>query len=80
MPDPEPAPPPPRADRLIGLFLFGAVAFNPPLLRVFGVEVMVLGWPFLALYVFTVWAGLIALLAVQIERPDATKRRPPRSE
>ena len=65
-----PSPPPARAgsDRLIALFLFGLVAFNPPLLRVFGVGETVLGVPLLYVYALGVWAAVIALSAVFLER------------
>ena len=60
--------PHPRADRLFALFLFGIVALNPPLLRVFGVPELVLGWPLLIAYLFTVWGVLIGAVAWHIER------------
>ncbi len=58
---------PPRNDRLIGLFLAGVVAFNPPLLHVFGLPVLLFGWPLIYFYLFSMWAALIALLAWHIE-------------
>ncbi|MBB3267401.1 hypothetical protein FBZ82_107108 [Azospirillum brasilense] len=70
-PAPQPAPPPPRragADRLIALFLFGVVAFNPPLLRVFGAGDTLFGLPLLYVYALGVWGGVIALSAVLLER------------
>lgn len=68
--DKPPSPPLARAgsDRLIALFLFGLVAFNPPLLRVFGVGETVLGVPLLYVYALGVWAAVIALSAVFLER------------
>lgn len=62
--------PPTRAgsDRLIALFLFGLVAFNPPLLRVFGVGETVFGMPLLYVYALGVWAAVIGLSAVFLER------------
>jgi len=68
---PPSAPPAPRragADRLIALFLFGVVAFNPPLLRVFGAGDTLLGLPLLYVYALGVWGGVIALSAVLLER------------
>ncbi len=68
---PSPAPAPPGrtgADRLIALFLFGVVAFNPPLLRVFGMGDTLFGLPLLYLYALGVWGGVIALFAVLLER------------
>lgn len=58
----------PRADRLVALFLFAAVTFNPPLLRVFGAGETVLGVPLLYAYILGVWAGVIALAAVLLEK------------
>lgn len=58
----------PGTDRLAALFAAAAVAFNPPLLRVFGAGDLVFGLPLLYLYVFAVWLGVIVLLAVHVER------------
>ena len=58
----------PRTDRLVALFLFAAVAFNPPLLRVFGADDTLFGWPLLYVYILGVWAGVIALSALLLER------------
>lgn len=63
-----------RRDRLVGLFVAGVVAFNPPLLNLF--HGTVFGWPALYLYIFGVWALLIAALALVLER----RRDPPRSD
>lgn len=68
---PPSAPPPSRragTDRLIALFLVGVVAFNPPLLRVFGAGDTLFGLPLLYVYALGVWAGVIALSAVLLER------------
>lgn len=60
-----------RGKRLVAVFLLGTVLLNSPLIVVveggglFGV-------PPLLLYVFAVWAGIIALLALIVER------KPPR--
>ena len=63
-----------RRDRLVGLFVAGVVAFNPPLLNLF--HGTVFGWPALYLYIFGVWALLIAALALVLER----RREPHRSD
>jgi len=63
-----------RRDRLVGLFVAGVVAFNPPLLNLF--HGTVFGWPALYLYIFGVWALLIAGLALVLER----RREPHRSD
>ena len=67
-PSPPPPRPVPRTDRLVALFLIAAVAFNPPLLRVFGAGDTVFGWPLLYVYMLGVWAGVIALSALWLER------------
>jgi hypothetical protein len=54
--------------RLLALAAFGAVLMNYPLLSVFDVHHAWLGIPVLYLYVFGVWAALIALMAWIIER------------
>ncbi|SMF81924.1 hypothetical protein SAMN02982917_5257 [Azospirillum oryzae] len=51
-------------DRMIGLFLLAAALFNPPLLGLFGVEGRVLGVPALYVWVFGLWAAVIALAAL----------------
>jgi hypothetical protein len=56
-----------RRDRLIGLFVAGAVLLNPPILTLFSGG-SVLGWPSLFVYLFGVWALLIAGLAIVLER------------
>ncbi len=67
-----------RNDRLIALFLFAVVAFTPPLLRVFGQPVTLMGWPVLFVYIFVLWGGVVALIAIAVESRDGnTKRRLP---
>ena len=68
---------PARRERLIALFLLGAVAFSPPLLRIFGTGTL-FGWPLVYLYAFTAWAGLIAGVALLVERrpPDGGTPKP----
>ena len=60
--------PPLRRDRLVALFFAGVVAFNPPLLRVFGAGDSVFGVPLIYFYIFVVWSAVVALLALHIER------------
>ncbi len=60
-PDPSPGR---HRDRMIGLFLLAAALFNPPLLGLFGVEGRVLGVPALYVWVFGLWAAVIALAAL----------------
>jgi len=54
--------------RLIAIFLLGCVLLNYPLLPLFGGSAVIFGMPLLYAYVFAVWAGLIALMAIVIER------------
>lgn len=67
-----------RRDKLVVLTLTGFVLFNPPLLGLFGQgEQTVLGWPLLYVYVFTVWAALIAAVAWTVERRSRRRGRKP---
>jgi len=54
--------------RLVALFLLGWVVVNYPVLSVFDVDRAWFGVPSLYLYVFGVWAVVIALMAWIIER------------
>jgi hypothetical protein len=63
-----------RRDRLIGLFIAGAVLLNPPILNLFGGTLG--GWPVLYLYLFIVWALLIAGVAIVMRgRAEGDERR-----
>lgn len=62
-----------RRDRLVGLFVAGLVAFDPPLLNLF--HGTVFGWPALYVYIFGVWALLIAALALVLERGRDAARK-----
>jgi len=57
-----------RGKRLIAVFLLGAVLLNFPLLTVVDAGQRLFGLPPLFLYLFGVWAGLILLLALLVER------------
>jgi hypothetical protein len=50
------------AARWVALFLLGVVLLNPPTMSIFSVDRMVLGMPLFYVYLFAVWAGLIALV------------------
>lgn len=54
--------------RLAAIFLLGAALLNYPLLSLFDHGAATSAIPPLFLYVFLVWAGLIALMAWIIER------------
>lgn len=56
------------SQRLAAVFLMGGILLNYPLLSLFDHGGMVFGIPSLFLYVFLVWAGLIALMIWIIER------------
>jgi hypothetical protein len=53
---------------LVALFLLGVLLFAPPLLLIFNKATRILGVPTLYLYLFAVWAALIALIALAVER------------
>jgi hypothetical protein len=55
-------------ERLVALFLFGVLAFNPPLLSIFDRDSNFVGVPLLYFYLFGAWAALVALMALTIER------------
>jgi hypothetical protein len=57
-----------KSQRLVALFLLGALLFNYPLLALFNRAAEVLGIPVLYAYIFLSWASLIGLLAMVIER------------
>lgn len=55
-----------KRDRLVGLFIAAFVLFNPPILNL--VSGTLFGWPALYIYLFGVWAALIAATALIVER------------
>lgn len=57
-----------RGKRLIAVFLFGLVLLNFPLLAVAEGGEVLFGLPPLFAYLYGVWAGLIVLLALIVER------------
>ncbi|HEX9462339.1 MAG TPA: hypothetical protein VGB82_07040 [Alphaproteobacteria bacterium] len=61
-------------ERLIAIFLFGCLAIDPPLMAIFRTEILIAGVPVLFLYLFAVWAVLIGLLALIIERESRSER------
>ena len=68
-------------ERLIFLFLLGALLFNPPMLSIFNVPDYLFGVPLLYLYVFACWGGLLLVLALVIERArDGVEGEEPRGE
>lgn len=57
-----------RTQRLLALFGAGLALFNFPLLALWDRDVLVLGVPLFPAALFALWALLIALLALAIER------------
>jgi len=57
-----------KGPRLVALFLLGLLLFNYPLLHLFERPGDILGIPLLYAYVFTVWALLIGLMALVLEK------------
>jgi hypothetical protein len=57
-----------KGQRLVALFLLGLLAFNYPLLALFAGPGEVFGIPILYVYVFAVWALLLALMAIVVEK------------
>lgn len=56
-----------KGQRLVALFLLGCLLFNYPLLNLFARDGEVFGVPLLYVYVFSVWALLIGLMALVVE-------------
>jgi hypothetical protein len=65
------------AQRLAALFIAGWLLFNYPLLALFGRLGTVAGIPALYLYLFSVWAALIGLVALTLAAADSREQRPP---
>ena len=59
-----------KGQRLVALFLMGFLLLNYPLLNLFAGSGHVLGIPELYAYVFAVWALLIGLMALVIEKRE----------
>lgn len=55
-----------RNTRLVVLAVLAFALFNYPLLRLFDVDVVVLGVPLVWLYVFVSWGLLIALVGLTV--------------
>jgi peptidoglycan/LPS O-acetylase OafA/YrhL len=57
-----------KGQRLVALFLLGFLLFNYPFLNLFAGPSQVWGIPVLYGYVFAVWALLIGLMALVVEK------------
>lgn len=58
-----------KGQRLVALFLLGCLLLNYPLLNLFSGQGEIFGVPVLYVYLFAVWALLIGLMALVVERP-----------
>ncbi len=67
------------AERLVGLFLIGAIGFSPPVLTLFNKPALVAGVPLLYLYLFALWVLLVALAGVVVMQlmPNGEIKPPP---
>ncbi len=54
--------------RLIALFLFGIVLLNYPILSLLNINILILGYPLLYVYIFGAWGLLIFLAALATSR------------
>ena len=65
-----------KSRRLVGLFLFGWVLFNYPILSLVNVDGFWFGIPLLYLYMFAVWLIFIASIGI-ITKFDKPPHPPP---
>ena len=59
------------------LFVVALLAFNPPILSIFSMPDLLFGIPLLYLYIFVAWAGVIALLALNVSGLVEDEESPP---
>lgn len=57
-----------KGQRLVALFLLGCLLLNYPLLYLFSSHSAIFGIPLVYAYVFAVWALLIGLIALVVEK------------
>lgn len=57
-----------KGQRLIAVFIIGALLFSYPILSLFNRAYLLFGAPILYVYLFVTWVTLIALYAFIIER------------
>jgi len=57
-----------KGQRLIAVFIIGALLFSYPILSLFNRADLLFGAPILYVYLFVAWVTLIALYAFIIER------------
>jgi len=67
------------AERLVGLFLIGAIGFSPPVLTLFNKPVLAAGIPLLYLYLFLLWIVLVGLAGIVVTQlmPNGEADPPP---
>lgn len=68
-----------NGEKLVALFLFGMVLFNPLVVSIFDVggDSRLFGIPILYLYLFVAWALLIGLIAMIAESAPKDTIQPP---
>jgi len=59
-----------KGQRFVALCMLGTLLFNYPVLALFNVSRTIFGVPVLYAYIFTAWAGLIALMALVTRSRD----------
>ena len=59
-----------KAQRFVAVCLLGALLFNYPFLALFNRTGQLFGIPIFYVYLFAVWAAVIALMAYVVERND----------
>ncbi|MEW6220744.1 MAG: hypothetical protein AB1634_14600 [Thermodesulfobacteriota bacterium] len=64
-----------RSERLVVVAAAGALLLNYPLLALFSKPGLVWGVPTLYLYIFVVWALVIGLIALVVDRPAGRARK-----
>ncbi len=62
-------------ERAVALFLFAVLAISPPLLAIFSQEGRLFGIPILYLYLFSVWALVVLMIALNAFSPPAEGKR-----
>jgi hypothetical protein len=55
-------------ERLVALFLLGALFFSPIFIRLFGSGGTIFGLPLLYVYIFAAWGLIIGLVALAAEK------------
>jgi hypothetical protein len=64
-------------DAAVVLPLFGVFLLMPPIITLFAVGIDIAGMPLIVIYVFGVWAALIACAALLARRLDPLQPEPP---